>query len=130
MHDYSAGHISAEDGSGAVWRLFRKIWAMTNSSFYPGVGYRHLMVWRNGEDQHDRYPPPRHNRPGDMAIISPKGEGADRLIYLMNASQMLSSTIPNTRADLPEDELPANSVWFWGHGKAPKMESFSGNSSA
>ena len=45
-------------------------------------------------------------------------------IYLMNASQMVFYNHPQYKRRLAANELPANSVWFWGHGKAPKMESY------
>jgi 2,3-bisphosphoglycerate-independent phosphoglycerate mutase len=122
MQDYSAGHISDEDGKELVQALQREL-GNDEFQFYPGVGYRHLMVWRGGEDSMTVTPP--HDITGqEIAGYRPRGEGAERLIYLMNASQMVLYNHPQYKRRAAVHELPANSVWFWGHGKAPKMESY------
>jgi 2,3-bisphosphoglycerate-independent phosphoglycerate mutase len=122
MHDYSAGHISAEEGKELLEALQEKL-GNEEFQFFPGVGYRHLMVWRNGSDKMTVTPP--HDITGqDIADYLPKGEGADQLIYIMNASQMLFCNHPQYNKRMSADKLPANSIWFWGQGKAPRMESF------
>lgn len=122
MQDYSAGHITDADGRELLAALQKEL-GTTEIQFYPGVGYRHLMVWRGGEEGMTVTPP--HDITG-QAIIDylPQGEGADRLIYLMNASQMLFYNHPQYKRRVAAGELPANSVWFWGQGKAPRMESY------
>lgn len=122
MQDYSAGHISAEEGRDLVEALQNEL-GNGEIQFYPGVGYRHLMVWRGGEDRMTVTPP--HDITGqEIAEYLPKGEGAERLIYLMNASQMIFYNHPQYKKRMAADKLPANSVWFWGQGKAPRMESY------
>jgi 2,3-bisphosphoglycerate-independent phosphoglycerate mutase len=122
MQDYSAGHISAAEGAELLEALQEKF-GNDEFQFFPGVGYRHLMVWRNGSDRMTVTPP--HDITGqDVADYLPKGDGADQLIYMMNASQMLFCNHPQYKKRMSEDKLPANSIWFWGQGKAPRMESF------
>jgi 2,3-bisphosphoglycerate-independent phosphoglycerate mutase len=122
MQDYSAGHISAEEGRELLEALQERF-GNDEFQFFPGVGYRHLMVWRGGADKMTVTPP--HDITGqDIADYLPKGEGADQLIYLMNASQMLFCNHPQYKKRMAADKLPANSIWFWGQGKAPRMESF------
>jgi 2,3-bisphosphoglycerate-independent phosphoglycerate mutase len=122
MHDYSAGHISNSDGWELIEALQEKF-GNAEFQFYPGVSYRHLMVWRNGSDRMTVTPP--HDITGqDVADYLPKGEGADQLIYMMNASQMLFCNHPQYKRRLAEEKLPANSIWFWGQGRAPRMKSF------
>ena len=122
MQDYSAGHISASEG----WELLEALqekFGNDEFQFFPGVGYRHLMVWRNGSDRMTVTPP--HDITGlDVVDYLPKGDGADQLIYMMNASQMLFCNHPQYKRRMAEDKLPANSIWFWGQGKAPRMVSF------
>jgi len=122
MNDYSAGHISNADG----WELLDVLQENFNSEefqFHPGVGYRHLMVWRNGCDRMTVTPP--HDITGqDVADYLPKGEGADQLIQMMTSSQLLFYNHPQYKRRLAEGKLPANSIWFWGQGRAPRMESF------
>ncbi|HEX9078442.1 MAG TPA: cofactor-independent phosphoglycerate mutase [Desulfuromonadaceae bacterium] len=122
MHDYSAGHISAEEGKELLEAL-RERFQNEEFQFFPGVGYRHLMIWRNGTDRMTVTPP--HDITGqDIAYYLPKGEGAEQLIALMDASQELLCNHPQYRKRVAADKLPANSIWFWGQGKAPRMESF------
>jgi 2,3-bisphosphoglycerate-independent phosphoglycerate mutase len=122
MQDYSAGHISDEEGRELVVALQKEL-GNDEIQFFPGVGYRHLMVWRGGADGMTVTPP--HDITGqEVADYLPRGEGAERLIYLMNASQMVFYNHPQYKRRVAEGKLPANSVWFWGQGKAPQMESY------
>jgi 2,3-bisphosphoglycerate-independent phosphoglycerate mutase len=122
MKDYSAGHITDAEGRELVQALQEEL-GDSEFQFYPGVGYRHLVVWRNGEDRMTVTPP--HDITGqEVADYLPKGEGADRLIYLMNASQMVLYNHPQYRKRVADDNIPANSIWLWGHGKAPRMETY------
>jgi 2,3-bisphosphoglycerate-independent phosphoglycerate mutase len=122
MKDYSAGHITDAEGRELVQALQEEL-GDSEFQFYPGVGYRHLVVWRNGEDRMTVTPP--HDITGqEVADYLPKGEGADRLIYLMNASQMVLYNHPQYRKRVADDNLPANSIWLWGHGKSPRMETY------
>ena len=122
MQDYSAGHITDADGKELVQALQHEL-GNDEFQFYPGVGYRHLMVWRGGEDGMTVTPP--HDITGqEIAGYLPRGEGSERLIYLMNTSQMVLYNHPQFKRRAAVHELPANSLWFWGHGKAPKMESY------
>jgi len=122
MQDYSAGHISDEEGRELLAALQKEL-GNDEFQFYPGVGYRHLMVWRGGEDGMTVTPP--HDITGQEIIdYLPKGAGSERIIYLMNAAQMVLYNHPQYKTRVAANKLPANSVWFWGHGRAPKMESF------
>jgi 2,3-bisphosphoglycerate-independent phosphoglycerate mutase len=122
MEDYSAGHISTEDGRELIEELQRQL-GDDEFSFHPGVSYRHLLVWHNGKSQLETTPP--HDITGqDIIQFFPKGEGADRLINLMNSSQMIFHNHPQMKTRSAKGETAANSIWLWGQGKAPAMESF------
>jgi 2,3-bisphosphoglycerate-independent phosphoglycerate mutase len=122
MHDYSAGHISTAEGRELLKALQEGL-GNDEFQFYPGVGYRHLMVWRGGPDGMTVTPP--HDITGqDVADYLPRGDGADQLIRLMNDAQQLLCNHPQYRRRVAEEKLPANSIWFWGHGRPPRMVSF------
>lgn len=122
MQDYSAGHVSTAEGRELIEDMQRQF-GDAEFQFFPGVGYRHLMVWRRGKDKLTVTPP--HDITGkSVAEFLPHGEGAERLIYLMNASQMLFTNHPLNKKRMEGDKLPANSIWLWGHGKSPRMESY------
>lgn len=61
MDDFTAGHISSAEAREIISELNKRL----NSSqyqFYPGVGYRHLLVWRNASGAPQTTPP--HDIPG------------------------------------------------------------------
>jgi 2,3-bisphosphoglycerate-independent phosphoglycerate mutase len=122
MEDFSAGHISTEDARVFIRELQRQL-GSDEFRFYPGVGYRHLMVWRGGFDALTTVPP--HDITSkSIADHLPQGEGAQALIQLMNSSQMLFHDHPLNRKRVAEGRLPATSIWLWGQGRAPRMETY------
>jgi len=122
MQDYSAGHITTDESRVLIQDL-QKDFGVDGIEFHPGVGYRHLMVWRGGKDALKATPP--HDITGkNVCDYLPQGDGADRLIYLMNASQMLFLNHPLNKQREADGKNPANSIWLWGHGKSPRIETF------
>lgn len=122
MDDYSAGHISTEDGRELIEELQRQL-GDDEFSFYPGVSYRHLLVWRNGKSGMKAIPP--HDITGQsITEFLPRGEGADRLIHLMTSAQMIFHNHPQMKRRSAEGAAAANSIWLWGHGRAPRMQDY------
>jgi 2,3-bisphosphoglycerate-independent phosphoglycerate mutase len=119
MEDFSAGHIGSEQSHQLLATLQAEL-GDERFEFHPGVGYRHLLVWRGGKDTMSATPP--HDISGKLINdYLPKGEGADELIHLMNSAQMVLKTHPVNRERSEQDQLEANSIWLWGHGKTPKL---------
>lgn len=119
MEDFSAGHIGSEESHQLLATLQAEL-GNDRFEFHPGVGYRHLLVWRGGKDTMTATPP--HDITGKQVIdYLPSGAGADELINLMNAAQMVLHTHPVNRQRIERDELAANSIWLWGHGKTPRL---------
>ena len=122
MKDFSAGHISTTEGRELIDSL-RKHLEDEEFQFFTGVGYRHLMVWRKGRFAMKTVPP--HDITGkDVVGYFPSGDGADRIINLMNSSQMILKDHFINKQREEEDNLPANSIWLWGHGRAPRISLF------
>lgn len=122
MGDFSAGHITTED-AGELIKTLQEHLGGDEFNFYPGISYRHLMVWKNGRDQLSFTPP------HDISTLSiegflPQGDGADILIDLTNSAQMLLTNHPVNQQRVDRGELPANSIWLWGHGRKPRMETY------
>ncbi len=122
MADFSAGHISTAEGRELVESLQKEL-GSSEFEFYPGVGYRHLMVWRGGKDGMTATPPHDITGKGVLEFL-PQGEGADTLVNIMNSCQMLFHTHPVNEKRKKEGKLPATSTWLWGHGKLPKIRSY------
>ncbi len=122
MRDYSSGHISTEEGGELVTQLQNAL-GDNEFQFYPGVSYRHLMVWRGGREEMKTTPP--HDITGKCVDkYLPQGEGGERLIQLMNASREILAGHPVYRKRVQGNKVPANSMWLWGQGKAPKMQTY------
>jgi len=122
MEDFSAGHIGSEESHQLVATLQAEL-GDERFEFHPGVGYRHLLVWRNGKDAMTATPP--HDISGKKVLeYLPQGDGADELINLMNSSQMVLHNHPINKQRKDRDELPATSIWLWGHGKSPVLQPY------
>jgi len=122
MEDFSAGHIGSEESHQLIATLQAEL-GDERFEFHPGVGYRHLLVWRNGKDGMTATPP--HDISGKkVREYLPVGEGADELINLMNSSQMVLHNHPINKQRKERDDLPATSIWLWGHGKSPVLQPY------
>jgi 2,3-bisphosphoglycerate-independent phosphoglycerate mutase len=123
MADHSAGHISSKEGKTLIEEL-NKVLGNSRAKFYPGVGYRHLLVI-GGVDFADVRTQPPHDVIGQkIESILPRGRNAEILIDMMARSQQLleDHDINRVRRDLGEN--PASSIWLWGQGKKARMEPF------
>jgi 2,3-bisphosphoglycerate-independent phosphoglycerate mutase len=122
MEDFSAGHISTGEATELLHALQAKV-ADKGVRFYPGVSYRHLMVWPGGNDAVLTTPP--HDIHGKNITDSlPRGEGAEFLLEMMEISREVFPDHPVNRKRIDAGKPPANSIWLWGQGKAPRMMTF------
>jgi 2,3-bisphosphoglycerate-independent phosphoglycerate mutase len=119
---FSAGHISTEEGTELIQCLHSELGG-DEFHFYPGVSYRHLLVWKNGKDQL-KFTPPHDISAQSIEDHLPQGDGATILHGLMNSAQMLLLDHPVNNRRVAQRQLPANSIWLWGHGRRPTMETY------
>lgn len=122
MEDYSAGHISSEEAAILIRDINGKL-GTDAIRFYPGVSYRHLMVWRDGELDVECVPP--HDIAGkEIADYLPAGRGEEVLRALMRDSEAVLSNHAVNRERAEKGKKPANSIWLWGQGKKPRIPTF------
>lgn len=122
MQDFSAGHISTKE-AGQIMRDVNKKLGDKKITFYPGMSYRHLMVWKDGKEKIKCTPP--HDISGKkIAAYLPKGNGADVLRSLMDKARAILEAHPVNKARIKKGLQPANSLWFWGQGRKPAMPHF------
>ncbi|MDH5769630.1 MAG: cofactor-independent phosphoglycerate mutase, partial [Nitrospirota bacterium] len=122
MEDYSSGHISTEEARKLIHDINKEL-GTEFISFYPGVSYRHLMVWSDGALDIECIPP--HDIIGkEIADYLPVGDREDVLRNLMLSSTRILKNHPVNKERVKIGNKPANCLWLWGQGKKPNMPTF------
>jgi 2,3-bisphosphoglycerate-independent phosphoglycerate mutase len=122
MADFSGGHITTEEARQLIDALNDEL-GSDAFHFYPGVSYRHCLVWRAGRLGVQLTPP--HDITGRaIAEYLPSGEGAAELRRMMDASHVIFRKHPLNRQRHERGEPPISSIWLWGAGKRPQIPSF------
>lgn len=122
MLDYSAGEISSEEAR----QLIEAVNAQNRGAtviFYPGISYRHLMIWPAGPDEWSLTPP--HDIINKkIAPYLPAGPHGAVIQEMMVQSVSILSGHPVNRRREAQGLKPANSIWIWGEGRRPLLPSF------
>lgn len=119
LEDDTAGGITTEEARELIDAVNEQLGSET-IQFYPGTGHRHLMVWVGGTAKATCVDP--HELLGRaLGDTLPKGEGADILRKLMDASFVILATHPVNEQRREAGLKPSNCLWLWGPGKAPKL---------
>jgi 2,3-bisphosphoglycerate-independent phosphoglycerate mutase len=122
MDDYSAGHITTEEGRALVESLQEKL-GREGLTFHPGVQYRHILVWDGGPTECDCEPPHEFtDKP--VAAHVPAGKREDEIRELMELSKAVFADHPVNQKRLAEGKKPATQIWLWGQGNAMQLESY------
>ena len=125
IKDHSSGEITTEEAKVLVKALADEF-NSDEIEIYPGVSYRHCMIWHNGSMDCELTPP--HDRLGKKAGPNlPKGEGSEMFINMMKRSYEILKDHPVNKARIEKGLNPANSMWIWGEGKKPSLTSFEEN---
>ena len=121
MADYSAGHITNEESHGIVASLQSALEG-TPLRLYPGVSYRHLLVWPDGPADLKTTPP--HDITGEAIAPYHQCYQEEPLLqgFIEKAAAILA-VHPVNRERLAAGKRAANAVWPWGQGRAPSMPS-------
>jgi 2,3-bisphosphoglycerate-independent phosphoglycerate mutase len=118
--DYSAGHISSEEGKELIQALSSRLGGQ-EIRFYPGVGYRHIVVCERGPEGLTMYPP--HDIMGQsIRQHLPRGRGEEKIRSLMEAAQPILTEAPVNRRREAAGERTANAIWLWGAGRALRLQ--------
>ncbi|MFC1668938.1 cofactor-independent phosphoglycerate mutase [Spirochaetota bacterium] len=123
MEDFSAGHIDSEFSKIVIKGLSEKI-NHRDLKLYPGVSYRNILIWHN-------YPykditetiPPHDIQDKDIDDYLPRGEGSDVLMKLMEQSKKTIAKSEEIKSAGAKYKGKPNSIWLWGGGKKPTMDS-------
>jgi 2,3-bisphosphoglycerate-independent phosphoglycerate mutase len=117
MEDYSAGHITSDEAKELIAALEDTL-GRNGRHFFPGVSYRHLLVWAAGDATWRTYPP--HDWTG-QEVGHLMGGNAQPLWDLIQASWPVLANLEVNRRRLATGKKPATSIWLWGQGRSPQM---------
>lgn len=118
--DHSAGEISTEEAA----QLMEAIQQEMNSDsyqYYVGTSYRHLTIWDRGEVV-ELTPP--HDVLGQRIGEYLPEDGKFR--EMMKKSYEILNNHPVNLERARKGLNKANSLWFWGAGTKPVLDSFQG----
>ncbi len=118
MIDHSSSEISTEDAA-VLLEAVRKELEWEGYHFYVGTSYRHLLIWNHG----------------NVLELTPPHDILERVVgeYLpenavLREMQKRSYEILNHHpinvARAAQGLNKANSIWFWGAGTRPALDSF------
>jgi len=123
IKDYSAGHISSDEAEILIDTLDSEL-RTEKVRFYPGISYRHLIVAGNDLGAETECTPP-HDITGEKKDdYLPGGKDGEFFSGLIEASTVVLELHPVNLKRVQEGKNPANSIWVWGQGYAPKFKTF------
>jgi 2,3-bisphosphoglycerate-independent phosphoglycerate mutase len=128
MTDFTAGHVTGEEGRPLISALQEEL-GTAEFEFHPGVSYRNLLIYRGRPGTSplgdDTLTTPPHDVPDQpSADHLPRGSGSGLLRDLMERGSRIVADHPVNRAREAAGKRPANAIWLWGQGRAPRLEPF------
>lgn len=118
--DHSSSEISTEDAA-VLMEAIQKELNNDTYKFYVGTSYRHLTIWDKGEIT-ELTPP--HDVLGRVV-----GEYLPQDQYLRKMMEKSYDILNNHPLNIERAKKglnKANSIWFWGAGTRPALDSFEG----
>jgi 2,3-bisphosphoglycerate-independent phosphoglycerate mutase len=119
MIDYSSDEISTREAR-AIMQDINKQLGNEFLTFYGGISYRHLMVWKGCDTEYKLTPP--HDISGKP--IAKYLPDSPIILHLMEKSNTILKNHPINLKRVEKGLRPANSIWIWGQGKKPSLSSF------
>lgn len=123
MVDYCAGDISTAEAAELIAAVQEGL-GDDVFSFYPGVSYRHCLIWKNGTTDLGNMTPPHDISGRVVGEYLSKSENAAPLLDLMKKSVAILKDHPVNQARVAAGKRPATSIWLWGEGKKPILSPF------
>lgn len=119
MEDYAAGHITSEEAKELILALEARLGG-DGRHFYPGVSYRHLLVWDKGDVTWKTYPPHDYSGQEVGRFFVSDGPGAPLWALVKASWPVLWGHEVNRRREA-QGQRPATSIWLWGQGRPPAL---------
>jgi len=122
IYDHSADEITSEEAAELI-KVIQENFGNEYLTFYPGVSYRHALIWENGSTDVS-LTPPHDILTKKIKDYLPKGVHSDMIYDMMKRSYDLLNRHPINENRRKRGLNPANSIWIWGEGKKPILPSF------
>ena len=116
--DHSAGEI-ATGHADILMDAVREHLNSDTFQFYTGTSYRHIMIWKHG--RLSRLEPPHDHL---TKVIGPYLPADPVLRNMMKESFDFLNDHPLNAARAAAGKHKGNSLWFWGAGTKPNLQSF------
>ncbi len=123
MVDYCAGDISTAEAKELILAV-QKALGTEVFSFYPGVSYRHCLVWKDGTVNIGTLTPPHDISGKVIGEYLNTSEVAQPLLAMMKASNAVLQDHPVNLKRIQEGKRPATHIWLWGQGSKPQLSNF------
>lgn len=121
MVDYSSGHISTEESRQLIDALQAEC-GNDLLHLYPGVSYRHLLVYGGALPQGFVTVPPHDHSDQDVQDFFRAYQQVEALPPLLERAAAILQDHPVNRERQRQGKRTANAIWLWGEGKRPAME--------
>lgn len=119
MVDYSSGEITTAEAAELI-RAVDEAFRTDEILFYPGISYRHCMIWHQGSVGLNLTPP--HDI-SDRKITEYLPQNPV-ILDLMKRSYEILKDHPINQDRMARGLNPANSIWLWGEGTRPGVTGF------
>ncbi len=119
MLDYSSDEITSPEAAALIREIGRQF-GSADRTFYPGVSYRHCLVWHGGP-QNGELVPPHDILTRPITDYIPSGGVYRVLGDMMERSFDVLKDHAINRARIAAGLRPANSIWIWGQGTRPDL---------
>lgn len=123
IEDYCADDISTEEAEEIIKTIEEEL-GTDEFRFYSGVSYRHCLIWANGTTDLGTMTAPHDITGKVITDYLSTAENAKPLIEMMKKSYDILKNHPVNLARKAQGKRPANSIWLWGEGTRPAMQSF------
>lgn len=120
--DHSCDEITTEE-AGVLIEAIEAALGDEIKQFYPGVSYRHLLVWDGGSTK-VKLTPPHDILDKRIGDYKPEGDYQDIIWEMMKKSYEILHNHPVNQARKARGLKPANSIWIWGEGIKPNLPQF------
>lgn len=123
MLDYCADDISSAEAKVLIEYVQSEL-GTDEFSYYPGVSYRHCLVWDNGTTENMSFTPPHDITDRPIKDYIPQGANTNKLYDMMVKSYEILKDHPVNIERIKRGKRPANSIWLWGEGTKPALDDF------